>query len=145
MKILIVEDDFTSRRLLQLMLGTYGSCDIAVNGVEAIKAFELAHAENNPYQLICLDIMMPKMDGQEALKQIRTREKARGINPQHEARIIMTTCVDSPRAVIEAYYRGGCTSYLVKPVEKSKLLGLLQELDLTPPPGMPTEAGTANA
>jgi two-component system chemotaxis response regulator CheY len=142
MRILIVEDDFTSRRLLQLMLGTYGTCDIAVNGVEALKACELAHAENNPYQLICLDIMMPEMDGQEALKQNRDREKTLGINPQDEVKIIMTTCDDSPRAVIEAYYRGGCTSYLVKPIEKSKLLGLLQELELITAPGMPTEART---
>jgi two-component system, chemotaxis family, chemotaxis protein CheY len=132
MRMLIVEDDFTSRRLMQLMLGAYGTYDIAVNGVEALEAFELAHTENNPYQLICLDIMMPMMDGQELLKRIRSREKTMGIDHKHEAKIIMTTCVDSPRSVIEAYYRGGCTSYLVKPIEKSKLLGLLHELDLIP-------------
>ena len=138
MRILIVEDDFTSRRLLQLMLGPYGTCDIAVNGIEALKAFDMAHAENNPYQLICLDIMMPEMDGQEALKQIRAREKALGVDPQYEVRVIMTTFVDSPRAVIEAYYHGGCTSYLVKPIEKTKLLSLLGDLGLIPNRGRST-------
>lgn len=132
MRILIVEDDFTSSRLMQLMLGSYGTCHMAVNGKEALKAFDLAHSENNPYQLICLDIMMPEMDGQETLKEIRAREKQLGVDPQYEAKVIMTTCIDSPRAVIEAYYHGGCTSYLVKPVEKAKLVNLLRDLELLP-------------
>ncbi|MEJ2202214.1 MAG: response regulator, partial [Desulfuromonadaceae bacterium] len=140
LRILIVEDDFTSRRLLQLMLAAYGTSDIAVDGVEALQAFDQAHAEKAPYELICLDIMMPKMDGQETLKQMRAKEKAMGIDPQYEAKILMTTCVDSPRSVIEAYYRGGCTSYLVKPIEKNKLLGLLEELDLIPSSQQPAQA-----
>jgi two-component system chemotaxis response regulator CheY len=114
------------------MLATYGSCDLAVNGIEALKAFDLAQQAGDPYQLICLDIMMPEMDGQQALKQLRSREKALGITAQNEVKVIMTTCVDSPRAVIEAYYQGGCTSYLVKPIVKSKLLALLRDLDLVP-------------
>jgi len=143
MRILIVEDDFTSRRLLQLMMSDYGICDIAVNGKEALKAFELAKAENRPYQLICLDIMMPEMDGQEALKAIRQREKELGIDPQYEVKIIMTTCIDSPRAVIEAYYHGGCTSYMVKPIEKSKLTNLLRDLELLPPEARNTPTAMA--
>jgi len=130
MRILIVEDDFTSRRMLQLMLAPYGECDIAVDGIEAVMAFEQALKTDNPYHLVCLDIMMPKMDGQKALKAMRDLEKERGIDPQHEAKMIMTTCLDSPKEVIEAYYRGGCTSYLVKPIEKSKLINELRELQL---------------
>ncbi len=130
MRILIVEDDFTSRRMLQLMLLPYGECDIAVDGGEAVMAFELALSGGNPYQLVCLDIMMPNLDGQQALKAMRALEKDRGIDPPHEARIIMTTCLDSPKEVIEAYYRGGCHSYLVKPIEKNKLLNELRGLRL---------------
>jgi two-component system, chemotaxis family, chemotaxis protein CheY len=130
MKILIVEDDFVSRRLLQKMLASYGNCDIAVDGAEAVQAFELAVKEGQHYDLICLDIMMPKMNGQEVLKVIRRVEREQEISAKDEAKIIMTTALDSPQNVIEAYYQGGCTSYLVKPIEKQKLIKTLQEYGL---------------
>ena len=130
MKILVVEDDFVSRRLLQKMLAEFGECDIAVDGEEAVRAFDLALQDGTPYELVCLDIMMPKMDGQEALKQIRNLEHDRGLTGKDEARIIMTTALDSPKNVIEAYYQGGCSSYLVKPIEKKKLIETLKEYGL---------------
>lgn len=132
MRILIVEDDFTSRRMLQLMLAPYGQCDIAVDGIEAVNVFEQTLKNGVPYQLVCLDIMMPKMDGQQALKAMRSLEKDMGVDPRNETKMIMTTCLDSPKEVIEAYYHGGCTSYLVKPIEKSKLINELKELQLIP-------------
>ena len=130
MRILIVEDDFTSRRLMQKMLADIGRCDIAVNGEEALQAFEAAHAEGQPYRLICLDIMMPEMDGQEVLKVIRKRESELSVAPRDEVRVLMTTALDQPRDVVEAFYRGGCSDYLVKPIEKRKLLQKLQECKL---------------
>ena len=130
MKMLVVEDDFVSRRLLQKMLATYGDCDIAVDGVEAVQAFELAQSEGRRYDLICLDIMMPKMNGQEVLKAIRRIEREQEVPVQEEVKVIMTTALDSPQNVIEAYYQGGCTSYLVKPIEKQKLIDTLQEYGL---------------
>jgi two-component system chemotaxis response regulator CheY len=68
MKILVVEDDFTSRILLQRYLSSYGDCHIAINGKEAVGAFKDSLKENQPYDLICMDIIMPEMSGQEALK-----------------------------------------------------------------------------
>lgn len=130
MKILIVEDDFVNRLILQKILDPFGKCDIAVNGREAVSACELALQEGSNYDLICLDIMMPEMDGREALRLIREMEKANGILPAQEAKIIMITALDTPKDVIEAFYKGGCTSYQVKPVEKRKLLDLLKELEL---------------
>lgn len=122
MKILIVEDDFTSRRLLQLFLAPLGQCDIAVNGREAVDAFMLAMRERAPYNIICLDIMMPEMDGQTALKNIRRIEQEWGVAPRDEVKVIMTTALDTPKDVIEAYYRSGCTSYLVKPIDRQALI-----------------------
>ena len=75
MRTLVVEDDFTSRLLLQSFLAKYGDCHIAVNGKEAITAFRTANQEGNKYDLICMDIMMPEMDGQAAITQIRDLEQ----------------------------------------------------------------------
>ncbi|MCA1987263.1 MAG: response regulator, partial [Desulfovibrio sp.] len=66
MRVLIVEDDFTSRKLMQTILSPYGDCDVAVNGREAVEAFQNALNSAKPYDLVCMDIMMPEMDGQEA-------------------------------------------------------------------------------
>ena len=75
-KVLIVDDDFITRRILKSIFTPYGDCDIAINGEEAIQAFRLAREEKKPYDLICLDIMMPEIDGHEALMKIREMEKA---------------------------------------------------------------------
>jgi two-component system chemotaxis response regulator CheY len=100
----------------------YGDCDIVVDGVETVEVCEMAIKEGAPYDLILLDIMMPEMDGQEALKRIRTLEKEHLVPTQDEAVVIMVTALDSPRDVIEAYYRGGCSDYVTKPITQEGLL-----------------------
>jgi len=129
-KILIVEDDFIVRRILKDILSPYGDCDIVVDGDEAIQAFRLAWEEKEPYDLICLDIMMPKLDGQEALRQIREMEKEIGIQGSAEVKVIMVTALDDPKNVVEAYYRGGATSYIVKPIVKVRLLDEIRSFGL---------------
>lgn len=130
MRFLIVEDDFTSRKFFQKMLAPYGECDLAVNGQEAVEAFSQALKEHRPYDLVTMDIMMPVMDGQEALKQIRQVERDSGPTDADEVKVVMTTALDDPRNVVEAYYRGGATSYLTKPVDRSQFLNLLKSLGI---------------
>ena len=88
MKSLIVEDDFSSRFLLQGLLEPYGDCHVAVNGREAVSAYRMALDAGQPYDLVCLDIMMPEMDGHAALKEIRAMEESKGIDSTHGAKII---------------------------------------------------------
>ncbi len=130
MKTLIVEDDFISRRILKEMLSPYGECDIAIDGEEAVQAFRIALDESAPYDLVCMDIMMPNMDGQEALRLIRALEKERGGSAAKETKVIMTTALGDPKTVVEAFYKGGVTSYLVKPIGKQKLLQELRNFGL---------------
>lgn len=130
MRFLVVEDDFGSRRLLEALLKPYGPCDVVVDGHEAIEAFRLAWEENDPYQVIMLDIMMPNLDGQEALRSIRSVEGEIGVGPEDEVKVIMTTALEDPKNVVEAFYEGGATSYLVKPIDKEKLRAELEKLGL---------------
>ncbi|RNC71024.1 MAG: response regulator [Desulfuromonadales bacterium] len=122
MKTLIVEDDFISRKIMKELITPLGECDIAIDGTEAVKAFRLAHEEKRPYDLICMDIMMPNMDGHEALEQIREMERQLGVGGALEVKVIMTTALDDPKNVVEAFYKGGATSYLVKPITRQKLM-----------------------
>ena len=75
MRILIAEDDFASRKAILKFLSAYGECDVTVDGMEAIDAFMMAIEEDDPYDLVCLDVMMPVMDGYQALKNIRDIER----------------------------------------------------------------------
>jgi two-component system, chemotaxis family, chemotaxis protein CheY len=130
MKVLIVEDDFTSRKLLQGILSGYGACDVATNGMEAIEAFKSAWDEKAPYDLICLDVMMPNMDGHEALTKIKSLERERNVTPDKEAKVIMTSALGDPKNVFQALYREGAITYLVKPIGKQKLLDEIKKLGL---------------
>ncbi len=129
MRFLIVEDDFTSRKFMQSILAPYGECDIAVNGREAVEAFETS-LQGPGYDLICLDIMMPEMDGQEALKRIREIERNRGVRSSDEVKVVMTTALDDPKSVVEAYYKGGATSYVPKPIDRQLFIQLLKNLNI---------------
>jgi two-component system chemotaxis response regulator CheY len=129
MKTLITEDDFTSRLLLQELLKSYGPSHVAVNGKEAVEAVRVALEAAEPYDLICLDIMMTEMDGQDALQQIRALEEARGIVSPHGAKIVMTTALADMKNVFAAYSRM-CDAYLTKPIHKAKLLEELRKMAL---------------
>jgi len=129
MKTLIVEDDFTSRLLLQELLKSYGTSHIAVNGKEAVDAVRLALEAGEPYDLICLDIMMPEMSGQEALRNIREQEEARGILSWNGTKIVMITALDNPKSILDAFY-SLCDAYLTKPIEKARLMEELRKLKL---------------
>ena len=130
MKFLIVEDDFAARKLLQTYLSVYGECAIAVNGREAIEAFSESLKEGQSYDLICLDVMMPEMDGYEALKAIRQIEKERGTNSGDGVKVIMTTALSDFENIASAF-RSGCESYLVKPIRKDDLLDEMEKLGIT--------------
>lgn len=130
MRILIAEDDFVARRMLKDILCQYGDCDIVVDGDEAIQAFRLAWEENNPYDLICMDIMMPNVDGQESIKKIRSIENELEIPASDEVKIIMISVLGDPKTVIKSLYEGGATSYIIKPVSKEKILKELQAFGL---------------
>lgn len=128
MKALIVDDDFYSRNMIHEILRPYASCEIAVNGEEAIEAFRAALGRGDPYGIVCLDLLMPELDGQEALKEIRSIEKEHKVHPQAEAKVIVTTMLDDNKETHDAFFLGGATSYLVKPIDEEKLLGELRSL-----------------
>jgi two-component system, chemotaxis family, chemotaxis protein CheY len=129
MRTLVVEDDFTSRLLLQKLLAPYGEIHVAANGREALEAFKAGRNKSQAYDMICLDIMMPEMDGQTVLKEVRMIEGKEGIRVGRGVKILMTTALKDPKNVMTAF-REMCDGYLVKPIEKGKLLEHLKEFGL---------------
>ena len=129
MKILIAEDDYISRKFLFKFLSRYGECDLVVDGLEALDAFMMAHKEEKPYDLLCIDIMMPKVDGIKVLKTIREIEKEKEVLPENRAKVIMTTALAETEYVNNAFDIG-CEGYAVKPIDTSKLIEVIEKLGL---------------
>jgi len=129
MRTLIVEDDFTSRLLLQSLLSKYGDCHIAANGKEAVAAFQSALQAGQSYDLICMDVMMPDMDGQAAVKHIRAAEESAGTLSSGGVKIIMTTALDDVKNVVQSF-QSLCDAYLFKPIYAGKLLEHIREFHL---------------
>jgi two-component system chemotaxis response regulator CheY len=126
MKILIAEDDFVSRKLVNTLLASIGEVDIAANGTEALTAVKMAIENNQPYDLICLDILMPGFDGIVALKKIRQLEAQKGLDPQKKSKIIMTTAV-SDKSYVLAAAQANCDGFLVKPITKDRLFNEIRK------------------
>jgi len=129
MKTLVVEDELTSRLLIQGILARFGECHVAINGKEGVEAFRLALKNAAPYDLICMDIQLPKMNGVEAVRRIRELETADGVLSTNGVKIMMTTAMDEPREVVQSF-DALCDGYFVKPILAAELLDELRKLNL---------------
>ena len=130
MRILIVEDDFVSRRILQRILEGHGECDVAVDGEEAVAAFNSAHEEGNPYKLVCLDINMPRLDGHGVLEAIRRFEDQVHVKGADIVQVVMTTGLEDKENFMKAF-KQGFAGYITKPIDRDKLLTLLSSLNIS--------------
>ncbi|HEX3023518.1 MAG TPA: response regulator [Lachnospiraceae bacterium] len=126
MRILIAEDDMISRKILFKFLERYGECDLVVDGLEALDAFLLSIKDGNPYDLICLDIMMPKLDGLKVLKSIIDIEQQKTIPLEKRSKIVMTTALTDVQLVQNAF-EIGCDAYAAKPIDIAKLVEVLSK------------------
>ena len=129
MKILLAEDDFVTRKFMVNFLSKYGECDVTVDGMEAVDAFMMALEDEVPYDLVCLDIMMPVMDGYQALVAIRKLEKDKNIPEEKAVKVIMTTALNEERNVKMAFELG-CTIYSGKPINQDRFEQALKKLEL---------------
>ena len=125
---LIVEDDDTSRMVLQRYLMPYGETHTASNGPDAVAAFADSLVKGNAFDLVCLDIMLPGMNGQQVLAEIRAMEDIIVPAPVKTARVIMTTALSDKENIMMALPQ--CDAYLVKPVQRSDLMFYLKKFGL---------------
>ncbi len=117
-KILIVDDELTSRRIMEKIIRNQWKCNLllADDGAEALKIM----LQELP-SLVILDMVMPFMSGIQVLQTMRKTTKLTKIN------VLIYTAVDDNRIVKEVL-KYGVLAYLVKPVNKEKLVGKLTNL-----------------
>lgn len=116
-KILIVDDTMTVRMLQKMILQREGyDLQEASDGAEALMKIEAA-----PPDLVLLDVMMPKVNGIEVCRQIKTSEKTRSIP------VIIVTTLGEQHQVQQAY-EAGCDAYVTKPISKVELMDKIKSL-----------------
>jgi two-component system chemotaxis response regulator CheY len=143
MKILIVEDNTALQELMKLYLADYGPCDVADNGLQGYEAVKRAIEAGHPYDLICMDIMMPELNGLEAMKKIRLLEFKHFKAGLTSAKIIMVTAKDMAKDLVTAYH-AGCEAYITKPFTREKLMQQIRELGLMTKPASAPESDFDN-
>lgn len=113
-KILVVDDDKTTRHVLRNVLTSAGfSTSVAKDGVEALETLH-----NQPFDLLLLDVWMPRMNGLDLLAKLRTLEP--------RPRVVVMTSDDAPETLLKAV-REQAFKYVHKPVETAVLLETVRE------------------
>ncbi len=111
MRILIAEDDPTSRRVLEMVLKKQGH-EVVCAG-DGNEAWEMLQAPNAP-RLVILDWMMPGLDGPELCRRLRERES------QNPVYIILLTALIRKENIVEGL-DAGADDYVAKPFDKDEL------------------------
>jgi two-component system chemotaxis response regulator CheY len=124
MRVLIVEDNPVNQEFLRAIMDPHGTCQAVETAEEALEAFEQAHQAGDPFDLVFMDIVLPGMDGQQALEKIRAREKSLGAAP---VKVIMTTALDDSKNMTRAFFQGQAISYLTKPFTVDKVSNELKK------------------
>ncbi|MBN2841917.1 MAG: response regulator [Sedimentisphaerales bacterium] len=131
-RILIVDDNYTSRSQIKALFGQYGDCDTAPDGEIAYQLFLAAHKENIPYDIITMDIDMPNVKGDQIVNKMRKWEQENAVYKSgagKEAAIIMVTAL-SMKDNIMSSFKSGCEAYIVKPITKDKVSKIIDEIKL---------------
>lgn len=112
LKILVAEDNLINQRLVVALLGQLGHTGMVVNdGEKALRCLAKMKVD-----LVLMDVMMPNMDGLQALSAIRAKEAAEG----GHVPVIMATAHDEPGDAAR-FKRTGADGFLAKPLELQRL------------------------
>lgn len=119
MRILVVDDDYLGREILLSFLEEYGVCESACDGREALDKFYAAHEAGIPYDLICLDVHMPVLDGNQVLAEIRKTEET----VSHKSCVFIITAYESPQLIDDI---SGADDFISKPCSANLIKRLFE-------------------
>ena len=124
--ILLVEDNPINRKLSHFMLTKAGyQLTMVENGEEAV---ELYLSEPDQFDLILMDIRMPKMNGLDATKEIRKTENHRKDNNRHSSRIpIIAMTAQSMKGDREKCLQAGMDDYIAKPIKREVVFAMVKK------------------
>lgn len=131
-RVLIVDDSRYQRYLIVQALEGLFAPDQAADGREAVTLYAAALEAGAPYDLVVMDILMPVLNGHEALASIRRLEAERGVADSARVPAVMLSSLDDPGNMLRAQFESGAQAYVTKPFTPATLhealisLGLLE-------------------
>lgn len=128
MKVLVAEDDMASGKFMEKLLSKYGSVVVARDGIAAVDEFVNAINKNERFDLVCMDIMMPKIDGYKALASIRDAERKLGIPRDARCKVVMVSALDE--GFDSDFASDDYEEYMCKPIDIIKFDGIIKKLGL---------------
>ncbi|MBF0481201.1 MAG: response regulator [Desulfovibrionaceae bacterium] len=129
-RVLIVDDDILSCKQLEKYFSPHAACDVRTDGRSAVEAFAQALAEGSPYGIVCIEIVMPGLDGSQSLELMRAIEDEYGVEEMDRSRVIITTGKNDPKSIFQAFFDQHVFAYLVKPIKKQTIETELKKLRL---------------
>ena len=128
MRVLVAEDDIASGKFLSKLLSRYGEVVLATDGIEVVDEFVKSVSAGKEFDLVCLDIMMPKIDGYKALQSIRDAERKLGITRISRCKVVMISALDED---FDANYASNdYDDYICKPIDIMKFDAIIKKLGL---------------
>jgi len=129
-RILVVDDDRSTRHLLRLQLRSAGfEVDVAADGATALRKMR-----RKPFEIVLLDVWMPGMDGLELLARLRAETSP--------VKVVVMTADDTPETLLRAV-KAQAYRFITKPVEPRALLDLIRSALAAPPAPRPIEVLSA--
>lgn len=128
MRILVAEDDMASGKFMLKLLAKYGDVVLARDGIAAVDEFVNAVNNKERFDLICMDVMMPKIDGYKALASIRDAERKLGLARDKRVKVVMVSALDE--GFDANYASDDYEAYMCKPIDIIKFDEMMKELGL---------------
>lgn len=132
MKFLFVDDDDSILLFLEECLAPYATCVPARNGGEALASFEQAMDANAPFTAVFMDILMPDMDGNRVVRELRQAEADRGVPESGRFKLVMISVCTDTKNVSESFFDGMADAYIPKPLRLDVLLRELRRIGMLP-------------
>jgi len=127
---LIVDDSRYQRHLIIQALTGLFETEEAADGRQALVQFAAAREAGRPFDLVVMDILMPVLDGHEALAGIRRLEREAGLDEAALTPAVMLSSLDDPANMLRAQFDSGAQAYVTKPFQARTLLEALASLGL---------------
>lgn len=128
MRALVAEDDLASGKFMEKLLAKYGEVVVARDGIAAVDEFVKAVNNNEKFDLVCMDIMMPKIDGYKALASIRDAERKLGLARDSRCKVVMISALDE--GFDAGYASDDYEEYICKPIDIMKFDAIVKKLGL---------------
>ena len=129
-RFLIVDDDEMSSMMLANFLQKYAPCDVCGNGLEGLERFDISLRNGVPYDLVCIDLAMPIMNGHVLLRKIRELEAERARTAGGRVKIFIVSASNSPWDMADTVLDNIADDYIVKPFTGRNLVTLLDKHNL---------------